>query len=68
MGHFWKEELNYIAAKLLHEKKYPTLKDVLITLEPADISAVFEELDEERTPLLFRTSRSAPRLSTTRLR
>ena len=40
--------------KLLDEKKYPTLKDVLITLEPADISAVFEELDEERTPLLFR--------------
>ena len=40
--------------KLLDEKKYPTLKDVLIPLEPADISAVFEELDEERTPLLFR--------------
>ena len=40
--------------KLLDEKKYQTLKDVLVTLEPADISAVFEELDEERTPLLFR--------------
>ena len=40
--------------KLLEEKKYQTLKDVLVTLEPADISAVFEELDEERTPLLFR--------------
>ena len=39
---------------LLDEKKYQTLKDVLITLEPADIAAVFEELDEERTPLLFR--------------
>ncbi|MBO5543880.1 MAG: magnesium transporter [Oscillospiraceae bacterium] len=40
--------------KLLEEKKYQTLKDILVTLEPADISAVFEELDEERTPLLFR--------------
>ncbi len=39
---------------LLDDKKYQTLKDVLITLEPADIAAVFEELDEERTPLLFR--------------
>ena len=39
---------------LLDEKKYQTLKDVLVTLEPADIAAVFEELDEERTPLLFR--------------
>ncbi len=40
--------------KLLDEKKYQTLKDILVTLEPADISAVFEELDEVRTPLLFR--------------
>ena len=40
--------------KLLDEKKYQTLKDVLITLNAADIAAVFEELDEERTPLLFR--------------
>ena len=40
--------------KLLDEKKYQTLKDILVTLEAADISAVFEELDEERTPLLFR--------------
>ncbi|MCR5136642.1 MAG: magnesium transporter [Oscillospiraceae bacterium] len=40
--------------KLLDEKKYQTLKDILVTLEPADISAVFEEQDEERVPLLFR--------------
>ena len=39
---------------LLEEKKYQTLKDVLITLEPADIAAVLEELGEERMPLLFR--------------
>ncbi len=40
--------------KLLDEKKYQTLKDVLATMNGADIAAVFEELDEERTPLLFR--------------
>ncbi len=39
---------------LLDDKKYQTLKDILVTLEPADIAAVFEELGEERTPLLFR--------------
>ena len=40
--------------KLLDEKKYQTLKDVLGTMNGADIAAVFEDLDEERTPLLFR--------------
>ena len=39
---------------LLEEKKYPTLKDILITMNPADIAAVFEELGDERIPLLFR--------------
>ena len=40
--------------KLLAEKKYQTLKDVMATMNAADIAAVFEDLDEERTPLLFR--------------
>ena len=39
---------------LLDDKKYQTLKDILVTLEPADIAAVFGELEEERVPLLFR--------------
>ena len=39
---------------LLEEKKYQTLKDVLVTMNPADIAAVFEGLDEEHMPLLFR--------------
>ena len=39
---------------LLDDKKYQTLKDILVTLEPADIAAVFSELDKERVPLLFR--------------
>ena len=39
---------------LLNDKKYSSLKDILVTMNPSDIAAVFEELDEDRTPLLFR--------------
>ena len=39
---------------LLDGKKYQTLKDILSTMNGADIAAVFEELDEKRIPLLFR--------------
>ena len=39
---------------LLDGKKYQTLKDILVTMNPADIAAVFDSLEEERTPLLFR--------------
>ena len=39
---------------LLDEKKYQTVKDVLVTMEPADIAAVLEDFGEERMPLLFR--------------
>ena len=39
---------------LLADKKYQSLKDILITLEPADIAGIFEDLDDERIPLLFR--------------
>ena len=40
--------------KLLDEKKYATLRDILITMNPSDIAAIFDELAEERLPLLFR--------------
>ena len=39
---------------LLDEKKYASLKDILATMEPVDIAALFEALDEDRMPLLFR--------------
>ena len=39
---------------LLEEKKYNTLKDILVTLKPYDIAAIFEELQDEKTPVLFR--------------
>ncbi len=39
---------------LLDEKKYGTLRDILVTMKPYDIAAVFEELQDEKTPILFR--------------
>ena len=39
---------------LLEEKKYNTLRDILVTMKPFDIAAVFEELQDEKTPILFR--------------
>ena len=40
--------------KLLEEKKFNTLRDILVTMKPYDIAAVFEELQDEKTPILFR--------------
>lgn len=39
---------------LLEKKKYPSLKDILVTMNPSDIAGIFDELDEEKIPLLFR--------------
>ena len=39
---------------LLTDKKYATIRDILITMNPSDIASVFDELEEERLPLLFR--------------
>ncbi len=39
---------------LLAEKKYATIRDILITMNPADIAGVFSGLEESTLPLLFR--------------
>lgn len=39
---------------LLEERKFNTLRDILTTMKPYDIAAVFEELQDEKTPILFR--------------
>ena len=39
---------------LLEERKYPTLRDVLNTMAPADIAILLDEVPRERMPLLFR--------------
>lgn len=51
------DEINTIESTLnalLEAKKYSTIKDILITMNPSNIAALFNELDEERAPLLFR--------------
>ncbi len=39
---------------LLEGKKYTTLRDILVTMNSADIAILFEEMPEEKLPLLFR--------------
>ena len=39
---------------LLSEKKYSTIRDILVTMNPADIAAVFSGVEPEKLPLLFR--------------
>ena len=40
--------------KMLEDKKYSTLKDILVTMNPADIAAIFAVLEDPKIPLLFR--------------
>ena len=40
--------------KMLEDKKYATLRDILITMNPNDIAALFDALEEKQIPLLFR--------------
>ena len=39
---------------LLNDKKYSTIRDILVTMNPADIAAVFAGVEPEKLPLLFR--------------
>ena len=39
---------------LLADKKYSTIRDILVTMNPADIAAVFSGVEQEKLPLLFR--------------
>ena len=51
-------EHNYSLAEtfrsLLNAKKYTSIRDVLVTMEPQDVAAILEEMEEEKLPLLFR--------------
>ena len=40
--------------KMLEDKKYATLRDILITVNPSDIAGIFSGLEEKQIPLLFR--------------
>ena len=40
--------------QMLEDKKYNTLRDILITMNPSDIAAVFAGLRDEKIPVMFR--------------
>ena len=39
---------------LVENKKYSTVKDILVTMNPSDIASIFDELSEEQIPIMFR--------------
>ncbi len=39
---------------LLEDKKFNTLRDILVTMKPYDIAVLFEQLQDEKAPILFR--------------
>nr|MBQ8243610.1 magnesium transporter [Oscillospiraceae bacterium] len=39
---------------MLEDKKYPTLRDILVTMNSSDIAGLFEDLEEKQIPLMFR--------------
>ena len=40
--------------KMVEDKKYSTLRDILLTMNPADIAGIFNSLEDKRIPLMFR--------------
>ena len=40
--------------KMLEEKKYAALRDILLVMYPSDIAELFYDVEEEKIPLLFR--------------
>ncbi len=40
--------------QMLEDKKYVTLRDMLSTINPSDVAAIFEDLEPRRIPLMFR--------------
>ncbi|MCI5498421.1 MAG: magnesium transporter [Clostridiales bacterium] len=41
-------------ATLVEGKKYTTLRDILVTMNAVDVAAIFEDMPQEKLPLLFR--------------
>jgi len=39
---------------LLEGKKYATLRDILVTMNPTDIAGLFDDLEEKQIPLMYR--------------
>ena len=39
---------------LIAERKYSTVRDILVTMNPSDIAYIFDELEDDRLPVFFR--------------
>ena len=39
---------------MLEDKKYSTLRDILVTMNPSDIAGLFSDLDNKQIPLMYR--------------
>ncbi|MBP3685183.1 MAG: magnesium transporter [Oscillospiraceae bacterium] len=39
---------------MLEDKKYATLRDILVTMNPTDIAGLFDGLEEKQIPLMYR--------------
>lgn len=48
------ETLKKSIKALAEEKKYATLRDILTTMNAADVASLFEDMTEETVPLLYR--------------
>lgn len=47
-------KIEEMVQRLLEERKYSTIKDIISTMAEGDLAALFERLDEKQVPLLFR--------------
>ena len=48
------EILEKALVSMLEDKKYATLRDILVTMNPSDVAGLFSGLEEKQIPLLFR--------------
>ena len=48
------EILEKALIKMLEDKKYATLRDILVTMNPSDVAGLFLDLEDRQIPLLFR--------------
>ena len=48
------EIVESVIISMLEEKKYLALRDILATMNPVDVAAIFADLKERQIPLLFR--------------
>ena len=50
----WFELVEQTLVKMLEERKFAALRDMLVTMNPSDIAGLFAGLDRQQIPLLFR--------------